>query len=427
MTSGFFGGSGGSPGGGFGGFGRRGRPSVDLSAVQRAMDGAAQALIDLDTRQNYVDEAIRSLKDLRAPAAADLASGWTPVAQRSFEASAQYMDAVAQYPLTDAFGEPNAGLNVETARRAFTTAHRAMTDAANAVDSFYQRHRDQVESAKRTLALLPQRIGEAKQAATAATTRAAELGEKQPALLDYTSVSGAIDQLSGAMAVLNAAGAPSEQAAAAEQVTSAAAALDAAVQAAPELAGRVRSTLPSLRTRLDSLATRMHRLPEAQSTMWREFSQANSVDLNDHGRLADAELAAARSSFADAERLAGSGDAEGADRAIAATREHAGRADDLLEAVTDRLAALRAVKADRQSAIGPTRFAIRDAQRLVVARGLESEWASVLDAQAARVDRAVQAWDRPHPNYWAGLQELTSVREFVADIVDRIRTAAREG
>ena len=67
------------------------------------------------------------------------------------------------------------------------------------------------------------------------------------------------------------------------------------------------------------------------------------------------------------------------------------------------------------------RFRIRDAQRLVVDTATVAEWGSVLDAQSARVDRAVAALTGPHPDYWALLTEVDAVTTFVADIVARVR------
>ncbi len=406
--------------------GGRNRRHTDLTPARSALDGAAQALIDLDTRQGYVDDAIKAARELGG--LDDLARSWKAIAERSFTASAEYLDATAKYPLTDTYGEPNAGLDVEAARRAFIGAHRSMADAAADVDAFYVRHRERIESGKQALAAIPRQIDEARRAANAATDKAASVGERDPKLLDFRSVMTGIDSVSAAMAQLTAGGSLAAQQQSAAGVRSAAAALSQALDEAPQLADRARTSLPSVRTRLDSLATRMQRLPQAQSAMWQEFNQASSADLAQHQHQAEAGLAAARAEFGKAETAVAGGDPETAHDAIAATRAQANAVDRLIDEVTNRLEQLRAVKRDPRAAENPVRFAIRDAQRLVVDRGLAAEWGSVLDAQSARVDRAVAALDGPHPDYWALLSELQAVRAFVTDIVDRVRQRAhRDG
>jgi hypothetical protein len=160
--------------------------------------------------------------------------------------------------------------------------------------------------------------------------------------------------------------------------------------------------------------------------MWREFTQASSADLGQHPRAAEAALDSARTELRRAEAAVTAADPETAQEAITAARAHAVQADRFIDEVTHRLEQLRSARQDPRGAEHPVRFAIRDAQRLVVDRGLATEWGTVLDAQSARVDRAVAALDRPHPDYWAMLTELGSVRDFVADIVDRVRRRARQ-
>lgn len=395
----------------------------DLAPARSALDAAAQALIDLDTRQGYVDDAIKAARELGG--FDDLARSWTPIAETAFKASAEYLDATARYPLTDTFGRPNAGIEVETARRAFVGAHRSMADAAATVDAFYARHRDRIEAGKRALAVIPQQVDAARRAADTVTEQAAALSERDPQLLDLRSVTSAIDDLSAAMTQLAAGGPAPVQAQSAAAVQAAATALREALEDAPHLAARTRSSLPSVRTRLESLATRMQRLPEALSALWREFNQASSADLAQHPRKAEAALDSARRQLSRAEEAVRAADPESAQEAITAARAHAAEVDRLIDEVTHRLEQLRSVRQDPRGAEHPVRFAIRDAQRLVVDRALTAEWGTVLDAQSARVDRAMAALDRPHPDYWAMLTELQSVRDFVADIVDRVRRHAR--
>lgn len=419
MTSSWFGGR----------DGRHGR-QTDLAPARAALDGAAQALIDLDTRQGYVDDALRAGREFAAGGpgqrSTDLDQAWKPIAERSFEASAEYLDATARYPLTDAMGRDNAALDVEAARRAFIGAHRSMAGAAAEVDTFYSRHRERIEDGKRAMTAVPRQVDAARVAAQTATQQAAEVAGRDAALLDLRSVGAAMDALSAAASRLDAAGPLRDRQQAAEEVTQAAQAFTAALQDAPHLAERARAAIPSVRTRLDSLDTRMHRLPQALSSLWREFNQASSADLSDHGRRAERALLDARAELDKAEKAVPAGDPETAQASVTEARRLATDVSHLIDEVTGRLDRLREVERNPRAAEHPVRFAVRDAQRLVVDRGLTGEWGSVLDAQSTRLDRAVEALTGPHPDYWAMVTELTSVQSFVADVVERVRRQAHE-
>jgi len=96
-------------------------------------------------------------------------------------------------------------------------------------------------------------------------------------------------------------------------------------------------------------------------------------------------------------------------------------AEDLVDAVTGRLATLRAIRENPQAKVDEVRFRLRDAQHLAVQRGLTAEWGSVLDAQLDRIDRAVDALTGVHPDYWAYARDLDAVADFIAGVVARMR------
>ncbi|MEJ7650998.1 MAG: hypothetical protein WKF57_18450 [Nakamurella sp.] len=411
----------------FGGGTGRGS-GADLDAARSAIDGAAQALLDLDTRQGYVDGALKTAREFADPMATDdLQRNWRTITERCFAASAAYLDASAKFPLVDSMGRDNRALDVGAARRAFLDAHRAMADASTAVDSFYRAHRERIDAAARAAAAVPGQIAAARRAANTVVEKAGEVGAANPSLLDLRTVTGPLDELTAALANLDAATHPRAQQAAASAVSEAADRLTTALDDAPRLAERVRSALPSIRTRLQSLRTRLERLPAAQSALWREFNQASSADLARHNTDAEDLVGRARNTMADAERALAAGDPESAHDAIDAARRLAHQVDGLIDDVTHRLDRLRAIRDDSGQAEAKVRFSIRDAQRLVVDRGLAGEWGSVLDAQSARVDRAVAALQGVHPDYWALVKELDAVRDFVGDVVERVRQSARQG
>lgn len=411
----------------FGGGNSRGS-GPDLDAARSAIDGAAQALLDLDTRQGYVDGALKTAREFADPMATDdLQQRWRSIADRCFAASAAYLDATAKFPLVDATGRDNRSLDVQGARRAFLDAHRAMADASSAVDAFYRSNRERIDGAARAAAAVPGQIAAARRSASSVVEKAGEVGAANPSLLDLRTVTGPLDALTDALATLDAATQPRAQQTAALAVSESAQRLTAALDDAPRLGERVRAALPSIRTRLQSLRTRLERLPAAQSALWREFNQASSADLAQHNTRAEELVGQARNTMADAERALTAGDPETAHDAIDSARDLAGRVDGLIDDVTQRLERLRSIRDDPGQAESKVRFSIRDAQRLVVDRGLAGEWGSVLDAQSARVDRAVAALHGVHPDYWALVRELDAVREFVGDVVERIRQSARQG
>ena len=61
------------------------------------------------------------------------------------------------------------------------------------------------------------------------------------------------------------------------------------------------------------------------------------------------------------------------------------------------------------------------AQLLAVQKQQVHRWGSVLDAQHARVERAIADLERVHPDYWQYLQTLADIDRVIADAVDRMR------
>lgn len=92
--------------------------------------------------------------------------------------------------------------------------------------------------------------------------------------------------------------------------------------------------------------------------------------------------------------------------------------------MVDRLAALRDVRADPARYAADVRFVLRDAQRLVVDRGLVREYGPILDAQSVRLDNAQQRLTGVHPDFWLYLTELRGIRERVREVVAQARRSA---
>ena len=311
------------------------------------------------------------------------------------------------------------------AQTAFENAAHGLGVAAQAVDRFYAAHRSSLEEARAALAATPRIARDAKAQAEQAQL---ELASADPSFVDYPSIRSAFLSVDTAVAAVDASLASNDARgarAAAADVREAAAALKAALAAAPARAREAQSALASVRTRVEAVRTRFDRLAPAFSTLLREFNVASSADLSDNERASARHIEQAEEDLAAARAAASAGNPEQALEYVAQARAHLSDAEELVDAVTDRVDLLRKVKADPVAREQSVRFRLRDAQQLAVNRGLVAEWGSVLDAQLARIDRASAALTGTHPDYWSYLQDLDSISAFITGVVDRMRASAR--
>ncbi len=405
-------------------FGRPRRTPQEQSAATAARDGAVAAFLDLDTRQRFIGDAISALKGID-PQSTVLAQ-WRSAEQKCFQANADYLNVSQQYALEDMAGDPTP-VDIQAAAHAFLETHRTLAAAAAATNDFYNKHRRTLDEARTALNAIPRIAEEAVQNALAA--RASLTGEYAP-VAGYSSVRTAAMVMDSATLKLDQALASGSVPAireAAAAVHTAASQIDEAAALAKTAGDRAALAISSVRTRISAVTTRTERLPQARSNLLREFSAPNSADLTGNVNVASRELEEGERDWEAAVAAQSNGDAERALDLLAQARQHLNEATEACDALTDRLEALKAVKADPAGPERQTRFRIRDTQRLVVDRGLVKEWGSVLDAQSKRVERATDLLGGVHPNYWAYLQELHSVETFVKSIVDRVRQAASAG
>ncbi len=383
------------------------------------------AFLDLDTRQRFVDEAVRALAQLdsRSP----LVRAWEKVEQQCFAASAAYVSVSEQHDL-DRTAVPAGAPPVDLfgATTSYQQVHTTLADAATAVDTFYQRHRGELDQARAAIAATPRIAEEAAAAAAAARARL----RAEPALAAFRSVRRAEADLTSAVTDLDqglAAASAQRIRAAATRVHGAAGEIEKALQTAAAAGDRADTTLTSVRTRIDTVQSRLDRLPPVRSALLREFSEPNSVDLVGNVDLAVRELAVGREQWQAAGIAVREHRPEDALELLGGAREHLTTAADACDALTARLTQLRAVRADPSKVERETRFRIRDAQRLVVDRDKVGQWGSVLDAQSRRVDVARERLAGAHPDYWAYVSELASVTAFVRNVVDRVRGEVEKG
>lgn len=382
------------------------RPS-DSAPDERALaarDAATQAFLALDDEQRAAASAVDAAEELGA--GRRLAQAWAQIAVLGDQATEAYLAATTDTPAgrgTRAADE-KATAEIERARdavRRFRSSHaRLLDDAALVLDGLPRAAQE-----ARTALVDARRVVEQAETSGVRSRRAVERlaeAERAAALLESPGLRERRD----------AAGRTLELARAARTL----------IAEAPDTAAHVRTALASVRTRRSAADTRTERIGPALSELRRGFSEPCSRDLGDAEDRARAALAAADAAVAAAHRLADAGEWDDAADQIAAARSELGHAEERADAVTGRLAELRDVRADPAKQAADTRFVVRDAQRLVVDRGLVQEFGPVLDAQSVRLQNAQDRLTGRHPDYWFYLTELRGVRERVRDVVSRART-----
>ncbi|MBW0114626.1 hypothetical protein [Pseudonocardia abyssalis] len=383
------------------------RGSPDAAPDDRALaarNAATQAFLALDDEQRATATAVDAADELGT--ARRLGDAWRQVAVLGDHATEAYLNATTDTP---------AGPATRTAdERATTEIERAR----EAIRRFRSSHARVLDEAAHLVTGLPRSIHEARVALVDA--RAAVAGT---AGVRSRRAEERLAEAELSAARLDSPGLRERRDAVARTLELAREAHTLAADA-PRTAAQVRTALSSVTTRRAAAQTRTDRIPPALSSLRREFSEKCSRDLDDAERRAQASLVAADTAVTAARAQADAGDWDDAADQIAAARAELARAEERADAVTDRLAELRDVRADPARHAADARFVVRDAQRLVVDRGVVAEFGPVLDAQSVRLQNAVERLDGVHPDYWFHLTELRGVRERVQQVVERVRAAA---
>lgn len=381
---------------------------------ERALAGrnaVTQGFLALDDEQRAAATAVEAAEQLGS---SRLAGAWAQVAAVGDAATEAYLTASQQFPL-DGTGP------VRGAKEADERALREIERARETIRRFRTNHARALDEAEFALTNLPLRVQEAR--ASLVSARAAVHGA------EFTS-RRAVERLAEAEAaagLLDVTGIRDRRRAATHVVELAREAATLA-EAAPQTARQVRSALSSIATRRAAALTKAERIEPAMSALRREFSEPCSRDLVGVEAQTREAITAADAAIAAARRHADAGDWDDAADAVAAARSALGRAEERHDGVTDRLAELRDVRADPAKYAAEARFVLRDAQRLVVDRGLVKELGPTLDAQSVRLESArARLEEGVHPDYWFYLTELRGIRQRVKDVVERVRTATQRG
>ena len=365
----------------------------------------------MDRRQSAADAATIASEEIFPER--ELGRRWTPVRQQCYAAGEAYL------ALTDEIGRAEqSGAGIGGRQDRLDTVVRQLHAAAREVDRFYHGERARLDEAVAVRGAVPELVAHV-------TTEAARVREQaaESEYAGYPSVRAAAARIDEAMVTLEAvpAGERGRVRATANQLAAATAELSEALAQAPSRAGAARNAIASVTTRIAAVRTRAERLGPAYSALLREFNAASSADLADNDRASERHITAADSALAGARTAAAEHNPELALDLTTTARGHLADAEQLVDAVTKRLTELRTVRDDPRQRAEAVRFRLRDAQMLAVSRGLVAEWGSVLDAQVERLDRVTGSLTGRHPDYWAYVNELDTITEFIAGVVDRMR------
>ena len=388
---------------------RRDDAPDDAALAGRA--AASQAFLALDDEQRAAADAVRTADELGG--GRPLGAEWAQVARAGDRATEAYLATTAQFPL-DGTG-PVAG-----ARQADERALREIEAARETIRRFRSTHARTLDEAAHLLRALPVAVQEARSALVTARTAV------QAADASGTRSRRAAERLAEAeqaAAGIDAAGGIRDRRAAATPHPRTRPAAATLAAEAPRAAAGVRSAFSSVATRRAAAATKADRIPPALSALRREFSEPCSLDLADAEKKARAALAAVDRAIAQAHERADAGEWDDAADAIAEARAQLGAAEQAHDSVAGRLADLREVRADPGKLAADTRFVLRDAQRLVVDRGLVKRFGPILDAQSVRLQNAQDRLTGVHPDYWLYLSELRGVRARAQEVVAEARAA----
>ena len=387
------------------------RDDAPDAAALAGRAAASQAFLALDDEQRAAADAVRTADELGG--GRPLGQEWAQVARAGDRATEAYLATTAQFPL-DGTG-PVAG-----AKQADERALREIEAARETIRRFRSTHARTLDEAAHLLRGLPVAVQEARSALVAARTAV------QAADASGTRSRRAAERLAEAeqaAAGIDAAGGVREKRAAATRALELARSAVTLATEAPRAAAGVRSAFSSVATRRAAAATKADRIPAALSALRREFSEPCSVGLTDAEKKARAALTAVDRAIAQAHERADAGEWDDAADAIAEARAQLGAAEQAHDAVVGRLADLREVRADPGKLAADTRFVLRDAQRLVVDRGLIKRFGPILDAQSVRLQNAQDRLTGVHPDYWLYLSELRGVRTRAQEVVAEARSA----
>lgn len=382
---------------------RRNRSPHEAVSAPEMPPEVTAAFFDMDSRQGAAQQAVAAEGALNP--GSPILGEWDIVRQSCYGASASYLalsthDPGAQGP---------------------DQVRRQLVEAAAGVDHYCQRHRSVLDRATSQVMTAAQKADSSLAVVQVLNRR---LNGVDGQWLIYPSVRTANDLMQSTAGDLRSARERADLAAtisAADRLSAAVAQLELALDRAPQRVEEANRAVSSVRTRLEAARTRAASADVALSDLLREFHADSSADIVDNERKSRAELDRADSLLKQASMASREGCPETALEFANEARLIISPAEALIDSAGNRLSLLRSIRDSPSQRERDVRFQVRDAQRLVIDRGIQAEWGTVLDAQVGRIDRIVAELHGRHPNYWKYHLGLGEVSEFVARIVARIR------
>ncbi|RKS74807.1 hypothetical protein BZB76_3329 [Actinomadura pelletieri DSM 43383] len=400
---------------------RRGRGAQGAAAATEAREAAATAFYDMDQAQKYIDGRVTVFEDLDARAAEPVRREFTGLAESADAAAVAYISVLDAHDLGDQDRTP---AEYDAARRAFVASTERLQQVTRNLNGFAERLAPKMARLESALDQLPPRLTAARDAvaaADAAVRAAADAG------MDASDPEAELAQARQILAQLGSQGLGGlgldGALRKAEEVHEIAERAREAAAELPQMAQKVRNSLASVRTRVDVVANRVGPVKEAMKVLLRGYSQACWQDLKGAPESIEAAVTRARERLNEASAHTSRAEWKEAQRALTAARTELNAADRRAGQVTGRVEELRAVAADPEGPAERVRFAVRDAQRLAMAQpgGAAPQHARALDALVARLEEAPKRLTGAHPDYWAYLRELESIKTAAGDVVTRIR------
>ncbi|RZS90097.1 hypothetical protein EV189_1880 [Motilibacter rhizosphaerae] len=378
-----------------------------------------QAFYRMDSAQRAVTVASAAYSRLEpGPDAGRMAAELAPLDAEAEQVAARYIATLDRFDLELPSTDPAAAVP------ALDEATWALEAAATRLEQLQGRYAPALERADRALVEATARVQEARAALERARSAVAAL---DPVPHDVADLLRGAEQAAQGIAGGAVQQGPEAARRAAEEVRRSA---DRVVQAASTLGERsaaLERRLASLGVRVDAVAYRAEALAPDLSTLRRDFVEPSWRDVE--GALAAARplLAALPDRVADLRRLLHAGEVGRAEEQVRQLVSDLERAEAAVDGVGRRLQALRAVESRPREPLERARFAVRDAQRLVVGSGKEAPrpaWVARLDGLVARLEQLEHGLGvRGHRDWWAYAAELGSIERTAAQVVDDVRRA----
>ncbi|MFD7959269.1 hypothetical protein ACFV5J_00495 [Streptomyces zaomyceticus] len=398
-----------------------GRGESQRAEAQAAKDAAAAAFYELDTAQRGLRISIETITAVdSSPEARRAVEGFDALGRRIDEVSHTYIGAV------DAHDLDRDELDAATASRArseLTRAKEELDRVKGELDRFEEGLGPLLGRAETQLARLAPAVERARQALRGAS---GALDGVRESGLRADDLAARLAALGPELTRLNEGagrhGVP-ETLQRADRVLRDAEAVRAEAERLPERAAEIDRRLVSLRTRTEALTTRTEHVEPVLSELRRRYTAPCWQDLQHVPEQATATLRQAEERLAEAGRARAEQRWPDATSLLSTVRALLDSTDEAVSAAGDRLRRLDAVAKDPKAEIDRTRFAVRDAQRLAMdgRNTPDPRHARPLDEAVARLDRAVDALEGRHPDYWHFLTELEGVRASAAHVVGLIR------